>query len=132
MVEGLLRVLAYTAVLGLVVGLVLYQAPIRRALVRAGRRLHLLRQPPEVPHDPPFERLARDLRRLRAETLHHRRGESRVRRDAALAAYDQALVEACRELDLPDTLSQLPPGTDREAERLRVEWLLQQRGLDIT
>lgn len=132
MVEGLLQLLLYTGVAAAIIAVVLYQATLRRWLVRAGRALHVLPPPPVLPHDPPIERLARDLRRLRAQTLHHRPGESRVRRDAALAAYDQALVEACRELDLPDTLSMVPPGTDREAERLRIEWLLAQRGLDIT
>jgi hypothetical protein len=131
MAEGILRLALYTATAAAVIGLLLYWRPLLRRAVRVARRLHLLREPPPAPHDPPIERLARDLRRLRAQTLHHRPGESRVRRVAAQAAYDEALVEACRELDLPDTLSGLPPGTDREAERLRIEWLLAERGLDI-
>ena len=55
-----------------------------------------------------------------------------VRRNATLAAYDDALVQACLALGLPDTLTGLPPGTDREAERLRVESLLEAAGLRFT
>jgi hypothetical protein len=59
-------------------------------------------------------------------------GTSLVRRNATLAAYDNALAQACLALGLPDTLTDLPPGTDREAERLRVEALLEAAGLRFT
>jgi hypothetical protein len=132
MAEGLVQLLASTAVFAAIIGLVLYFGTVWRALGRLGRRLHLLPAPPPAPVGHPIGDLARDLRRLRRGTLHHRPGESRVRRDAALAAYDEALIEACRELEIPDTLSELTPGTDREAERLRIEWLLAERGLDLS
>lgn len=132
MLTGLLTILLWTLVGAAVLFVVLYQAAIRRVLVRLGRRLHLLHPPPPVPEGPPIGKLARDLRRLREATLHHRTGESQVRRVAALAAYDQALADACRELEIPDTLTELPMGTDRDAERLRIEWLLEQRGLRLT
>ena len=88
------------------------------------------------PHRPagrsPDRALVADLKRLRAATLEVEPGTSHVRRNATLAAYDDALVQACRALGLPDNLTDLPPGTDREAERLRVEALLEAAGLRFT
>ena len=132
MVTGLLTILLWTLVGAAVILVVLYHAAIVRVLVRVARWLHLVPPPPPVPEGPPIGKLARDLRRLRAATLHHEAGESQVRRVAAVAAYDQALADACRELEIPDTLTELPLGTDRDAERLRIEWLLEQRGLRLT
>ena len=100
-------------------------------LTRAGRAVHLLRPPAPKPTGPPIAVLCADLRRLRHETLHPEPGRPALRRVAALAAYDDALGDACAALGLPDSLSTLPPGTDRDAERLRVEWLLHQQGLDV-
>ena len=54
---------------------------------------------------------------------------SMARRTGTLAAYDDVLLEACRAVDLPDTLSGLPEGTERDAERLRLEFLLDRAGL---
>ena len=77
---------------------------------------------------PPIERVVADLHRIRAEALAPVPGASQVRRDATLAAYDDVLAQACRALGLPDHLTELPLGTDREAERLRVETLLEEAG----
>lgn len=132
MLGGLLTLLGWTLLFAAAIGLVLYHQPLLRLLTAVFRRLHLVAEPPPVPTGPPIGRLARDLRRLRRATLHHRPGESQVRRVAAAAAYDQALADACRELEIPDTLTGIPPGTDRDAERLRIEWLLEQRGLDLS
>ena len=52
-----------------------------------------------------------------------------ARRTGTLAAYDDVLLEACRAVDLPDTLTGLPEGTERDAERLRLEFLLDRAGL---
>ena len=83
--------------------------------------------PPE-----PVERLAADLRRLRAEledtetradlTAKHHRVQ------ALRGAYLDALCAACRRLDVTP-----PPGGDRAplAEIYRVEAALRQRGLDV-
>ena len=52
-----------------------------------------------------------------------------ARRTGTLAAYDDVLLEACRAVDLPDTLTGLAEGTERDAERLRLEFLLDRAGL---
>ncbi len=78
----------------------------------------------------PIERLAADLRRLRAElddtetraslTAKHHRVQ------ALRSAYLDALSTACRRLDVPP-----PPGNPPQAEIYRVEAALRQRGLDV-
>jgi hypothetical protein len=47
----------------------------------------------------------------------------------AMAAYDDALLDACRALDLSTDLSTLPEGVERESERLRVEYELERAGI---
>lgn len=131
MLGGILGVLVSTAMVGAVLALFLHADAVVEALARAGRRVRVLPAPPVRPLGPPIGVLSADLRRLRHEALHPQVGRPQVRRVATLAAYDDALVDACTALGLPDTLSCLPPGTDREAERLRVEWLLHERGLDV-
>ena len=49
----------------------------------------------------------------------------------AVAAYDDALVDACRALELTTELSALPDGVERESERLRVEYELERAGIDL-
>ncbi len=125
MLTGVLAVVAITAVLALVLWVVFYGSAARIFV-----RRHL--PPPTEPVGPPIEEIDADLARLRAATLSAPPGTSHVRRVATLAAYDEALAQACQALGLPDTLSELPLGTDREAERLRVEALLEEAGLRFT
>ena len=84
---------------------------------------------PPRPAGPPIEDVARHLRRLRREALAPAPGAPMLRRQAAMAAYEDVLLQAARALGVPDTLSDLRPGTDREAERLRIEHLLRSAGL---
>lgn len=125
MPAGVLGIVVVTAMLVAVLWVVFYGADARLFV-----RRHL--PAPAAPSGRPIEALAADLRRLRAATLHVSPGASHVRRSATVAAYDDVLVEACLALGLPDTLSGLPTGTDREAERLRVEALLEAAGLRFT
>jgi len=80
----------------------------------------------------PIERLAGNLRRLRAEleAMETRTGvpNKHVRVGALRGAYLDALGTACRRLDISP-----PPGGDRasQAEIYRVEAALRQRGLDV-
>ena len=105
------------------------QGEVTESAVRHARRLHLI--PPEPPTLPnrPLAPIARDLRRLHLAVRDDRRATSMARRTGTLAAYDDVLLEACRAVDLPDTLSGLPEGTERDAERLRLEFLLDRAGL---
>lgn len=84
-----------------------------------------------TPVGPPIERIARDAHRLRAELLATAPGTPMARRLGLRQAYDDLLADACRALGVPDTLSALPPGTDRDAERLLVEHRLEAAGLRL-
>jgi hypothetical protein len=125
MVIGLLVVVACTVVLGLVVGGALHAGSL-------GRFAHRHRRRPLQPVGRPLERVVADLHRIRAEVVSPVPGASKVRRDATLAAYDDVLADACRALGVPDHLTAVPPGTEREAERLHTEWLLEQAGVPVT
>lgn len=126
---GLLAVALVTLLLGAVVGGVLYQHEIAE---RVRRLTYRVWPPPELPAGLPIERISRDARRLRAE-LNGRpaRGTSMARRIGTWQAYDDLLAEACRALGVPDTLTGMPPGTERDAERLVVEHTLVEAGLRL-
>ena len=117
-----------TVMLGATVGAALHQREIGAVLHRLHRRLS---PPPQVPAGPPIERIAGDLRRLRAEMLALTPGTPMARRIGVSRAYDDLLAEACRALDVPDTLSGLAAGTERDAERLMVMSALRSAGLQV-
>ncbi|MGZ8744420.1 MAG: hypothetical protein ACXWXO_16000 [Nocardioides sp.] len=54
-----------------------------------------------------------------------------ARRIGAVKAHDDLLADACRALVIENTLTGLPLGTDRDAERLRVEHELGEAGLQL-
>ncbi|OLF10761.1 hypothetical protein [Actinophytocola xanthii] len=81
------------------------------------------------PTGPPIERLAADLERVRRTLAEFPPGTPQVRRRAAGEAYDALLAQACRAVDVPHTLDQLPQGMAREVERLRVEEALRRAGI---
>jgi hypothetical protein len=95
------------------------------------RRWGLVLRAPQAPptYEYPVERIAADLRRLAASVRHLPAGCSNTRRQGLLLAYDQTLAAGCRALGLAEVLSELPPGTDRDLERLRVESSLEAAGL---
>lgn len=123
--ESILTIAAGTALLVAAFWVVFYGAA-TWGLVRRHR------SSPPAPIGPPIERVAADLRRLRAATERIAPGTSQVRRVAVVAAYDETLVQACHALGLPDVLSGVPAGPDREAARLRVEAMLEEQGLRFT
>jgi hypothetical protein len=89
-----------------------------------------------APEPEPIERLAANLRRLRAEVenMENRPGfpAKNLRLQALRGAYTDALNTACRRLQVgPPGTS--PPGGERgrQAEIYRVEAELRQRGLDV-
>ncbi len=110
------------------VGSALYHREIAMTLRRLAHRVW---PPPERPAHPPIEKVARDARRLRAEWLALADGTPMARRRGLTQAYDDLLALACEALNVPDTLTGLEPGTDRDAERLRVEHELETAGLRL-
>jgi len=94
-----------------------------------GRRAHLIPPAATPAAGPPLEKLAADLRRLRAEVRSPRPGVAMAKQRGIVAAYDEVLVETARALGVPTTLAAVPEGLDHEAERLRLEHALEQAGL---
>lgn len=130
-VGGLLRILAATAIAAVVVGGVLYPRRIRAVSVRIGRRLHLLPPAAPTPIGLPLEQVVRNLRRLQPEALRPRPGTTNAKHRGTVAAYDDLLLDACRAVEVPTSLGSLPEGLERESERLRVEYELEQAGIRI-
>jgi hypothetical protein len=87
--------------------------------------------PVEIPR-PPVEQLAADLRRLGAAARDLPRGTSRARQRGLQMAYDDVLVAAALALDVPHSLDTLPPGLDRDLERVRVAGALEAAGLRLS
>lgn len=127
--RGPLTLALVTAGMCAAVGGVLYQQEI-------GRRLRLLTRrispPPEAPADMPIERIAHNARRLRAEMATLAPGTPAAHRESLTRAYDDLLIEACRALEIPDTLSGMRPGPERDSERLHVEFELEAVGLRLS
>jgi len=97
--------------------------------VAIGRRFHLLPPPPPTPLGMPIERISADLRRIRARALAQAEGMPLVQRRAVLAAYDDALLDACRALGVHTDLEAMNDDLDRESERLRTEVQLERSGI---
>jgi hypothetical protein len=97
----------------------------------AGRRLHLLPTPPPATAGMPIERIAADLRRIRPQALRPASGTPYVRRQAIVAAYDDALLDACRALGVATELDRITDALERESERLRAEHELEKAGVHL-
>jgi hypothetical protein len=126
---GTVTLAEVTVGLALLVGAILHQHEIARAARRLRDRL---RPPPERPAGRPIDRIASDVRRVRRDFYQPAPGLPMARRIALSKAYDDLLLDACRALGVPDTLSALPLGTERDAERLHVESQLTRAGLRLT
>ena len=79
----------------------------------------------------PIERVAADLRRLRAmvATDAHR---SAAHQMGNRMAYDKLLIQACEMLDIQHDLTRESGGMERDIERLRVEAELEGAGVVIS
>jgi hypothetical protein len=75
----------------------------------------------------PIEDVGADLRRLHASF--HREGLRFAKYEGCRPAYDRVLAEAADMLEAAHLLDVLPPGTERDHERERVEMLLEDAGL---
>lgn len=127
--SGLLVIAVETLLACALLGAVLYQ---REAATVCRWLLRRLSPEPEPLVGPPIERIAGNVRRLRAELATVPAGTPMARRVGLSRAYDDALADACRALGVPDTLSTLPPGLERDSERLHVEHELEEVGLRLT
>jgi hypothetical protein len=128
---GVLAILVATVTMAAVFGVFAYAGEIVTVTLRAGRFLHVIPPPEPAPVGMPLERIAADLRRLRAEASRHPPGMPMAKYRGAVAAYDDALVDACRALDLSNELPTLPDGVEKESERLRVEYELERAGINL-
>ena len=126
-VGGVLAIAVATVVAAVAFGAVFYFGEMVALTVRAGRLLHLISPPPPAPLGMPLERIAADLRRLHGEVRRHPAGMPMAKFRGMMAAYDDALLDA-RALDLPTDLSELAEGVERESERMRLEFELEQGG----
>jgi hypothetical protein len=113
---------------GATVGGVLYQAEIVQGIRRLVGRFS---PPPTTPEGPPIERIGGDARRLRRELLAMAPEMPMARRIGLQLAYDDVLVDACTALEVANTLTVLPLGAERDAERLYVEHELDAAGLRL-
>jgi hypothetical protein len=107
-----------------------------RAWRAAGRLLRLLsrvlaRLTPRRTPNRPIETIAREARRLGRSYRYPPRGRSFARFEGTRWAYDKVLAEGCRALGIVHLLDVLPPGAELDAERQRVEYLLDQAGLRL-
>ncbi len=80
---------------------------------------------------PPLEKVAADLRRLRAE-LAHDAGRSAAHQLGSRIAYDAILTQACTMLDVEHELDQETMGIERDLERFRIEAVLESVGVVLT
>ena len=79
----------------------------------------------------PIEDIASDARRLGSRFRWLPPGTSFTRFEAGRRAYDAVLAEACQALAVDHLLTVLPPGTDLDNERARVEVVLDRAGLQL-
>ena len=130
-VGGVLAIAIATLVAAVAFGAVFYFGEMVALTVQVGRLLHLIPPPPPTPVGMPLERIASDLRRLHGEVRRHPAGMPMAKFRGMMAAYDEALLDACRALDLSTDLSAIPEGVERESERLRVEFELERAGINF-
>jgi hypothetical protein len=125
-------VLAEVTLMGVtVVGCVLYLDQVIEGGRRIGRRLHIVPPAAPVAVGMPIERIAADLRRIRPQALRPPTGTPYSRRQAIVAAYDDALLDACRALGVSTELDRITDALERESERLRAEHELGKAGVDL-
>jgi hypothetical protein len=128
---GVLYIAEVTAIGAAVLGCVLNLRRLGRLAVGLARRVRLLPPAIPAPNGMRIERIAADLRRIRPQAMHPATGTPMVRRRAVVAAYDDALVDACRALGVPTELTLITDPLERESERLRAEHELIQAGVDL-
>ena len=97
-------------------------APLVRRVLRRGRH-----DADVLAMHRPIEQVGADLRRLHA--AFHRGGMRFAKYEGCRQAYDHVLGEAADMAGVPHLLTLLPPGSELDSERERVELLLRHHGL---
>ena len=87
--------------------------------------------PAPAPERRPLQVVAADLRRLSRQLAVVPAGAPLVRWQALWTAFDDVLVEAAEELDVPHALPSAPTGLGRDLERLRLLAALEAAGLAV-
>ncbi len=85
--------------------------------------------PAVVPLHRPIEQVGPDVRRL--HRAFHRGGMRFAKYEGCRLAYDGVLAEAAEILEITHLLDVLPPGSERDVERERIEHVLEQAGLRL-
>lgn len=98
-----------------------------RALLGLRARVRRTARPAVVPLHRPIEQVGPDVRRL--HRAFHRGGMRFAKYEGCRLAYDGVLAEAAGILEITHLLDVLPPGSERDHERERIEGLLEQAGL---
>ena len=130
---ALLRVVLATLVVAVVLAALLYGLfgwrVWRRPVAAAGAWLEGRR--PRTPQTRPIEDLAVQARRLGRRFHEPPAGQRFAKAEGLRQAYDAVLTEACAALGVTHLLMVLPPGSDLDVERTRVEWALEVAGLEL-
>jgi hypothetical protein len=129
--SGVLDLALITAAIAGGLWLVAHSSDVLALGIRCARAVHLMKPLPPVPDGMPIERIAADLRRIRPQARLPAAGTPMARRRAIVAAYDQALLEACRALGVPTELDSVTDAVERESERLRTEAELERAGVSL-
>jgi hypothetical protein len=116
------------AAVALLLGAIHHRQALARALGPVARRLH---PPAPVPNGRPIESVAADARRLHQRFRCPPKGIRFAKYEGVRGAYDAVLAEACTTLGHQHLFDVLRPGSDRDAERERVENLLDCYGFHL-
>ena len=112
-----------------VAAFIAWTGPVVRWVRGIVQRRRAARNP--MPGRRPLQVLAADVRRLARSLSLVPAGAPMARRRALTAAYDDVLVEAALQLEVPHLLRTTPEGPARDLERLRLVAALEAAGLAV-
>lgn len=112
-----------------VAALLAWTGPVLRWVHRNVVRRRAARNP--APGRRPLQVVAADVRRLARSRTLVPAGAPMARRRALTAAYDDVLIEAALQLEVPHQLRAAPEGPARDLERLRLVATLEAAGLAV-
>ncbi len=112
-----------------VAAFIAWTGPVFRWVRGIVQRRRAARNP--MPGRRPLQVVAADVRRLARSLTLVPAGAPMARRRALTAAYDDVLVEAAVQLEVPHLLRTTPEGPARDLERLRLVAALEAAGLAV-